>query len=128
MIDFIRVRADRCDAGKAAAVFLMFDQRTEELCEDLGLEIWFPPAKLRQRCDNKVEAVRIGEKAGVPSVPNVLARVQNYQKLRAVATRPDLGKDLVVQTPTATRAHHLLHLVARRTGTRTPRSSRASAR
>ena len=76
----------------------MFDQRTEELCNDLGMEIWFPPAKLRQRCDNKIETVRIGEKAGVPSVPNALAGVKSYQKLRAVAKKAGLGKHLVVQT------------------------------
>ena len=96
VVDFIKVRGDKC--GKPVAVFLMFDQRTEELCNDLGLDIWFPPAKLRQRCDNKIETVRIGEKAGVPSVPNVLAEVRSYQKLRAVAKKAGLGKDLVVQT------------------------------
>ena len=31
------------------------------------------------RCDNKMETVRIGNKAGVPSVPNVLARVDSYR-------------------------------------------------
>ena len=96
VVDYIRVRGDKC--GKPVAVFLMFDQRTEELCDDLGLDIWFPPAKLRQRCDSKVETVRIGEKAGVPSVPNALAEVKTYQKLRAVAKRAGLGKHLVVQT------------------------------
>jgi len=37
VVDYIRVRADRCGSEKAAAaaaVFLMFDQRTEELCDD----------------------------------------------------------------------------------------------
>ena len=47
----------------------MFDERTEELCKELGIEIWFPPASLRARCDNKMETVRIGNKAGVPSAP-----------------------------------------------------------
>ena len=96
VVDYIKVRGDNC--GKPVAVFLMFDQRTEELCDDLGLDIWFPPAKLRQRCDNKIETVRIGEKAGVPSVPNALAEVKSYQKLRAVAKKAGLGKHLVVQT------------------------------
>ena len=96
VVDYIKVRGEKC--GKPVAVFLMFDERTEELCDGLGLDIWFPPAKLRHRCDNKVEAVRIGEKAGVPSVPNALARVKSYQKLRAIAKGAGLGKDLVVQT------------------------------
>ena len=96
VVDFVKVRGDKC--GKPVAVFLMFDQRTEELCDDLGLDIWFPPAKLRQTCDNKIETVRIGEKAGVASVPNALAEVKSYQKLRAVAKKAGLGKRLVVQT------------------------------
>ena len=96
VVDFVKVRGDKC--GKPVAVFLMFDQRTEELCDDLGLDIWFPPAKLRQTCDNKIETVRIGEKAGVASVPNALAEVRSYQKLRAVAKKAGLGKHLVVQT------------------------------
>ena len=51
----------------------MFDKNTEELCKELGIEVWFPKAELRHRCDNKMETVRIGNKAGVPSVPNTLA-------------------------------------------------------
>ena len=39
VIDYIKQRA-----GDPVAVFLMFDQKTEELCEELGIEIWFPPA------------------------------------------------------------------------------------
>ena len=110
VVDYISVRGDKC--GKPVAVFLMFDQRTEELCDDLGLDIWFPPAKLRQRCDNKIETVRIGEKAGVPSVPNALAEVKTYQKLRAVAKKAGLGKHLVVQTGLRRqRPHHVLHLL-----------------
>ena len=40
--------------------------------------------------------MRIGNQAGVPSVPNVLAAVRSYDELRRVAK--DLGPDLVVQT------------------------------
>jgi len=90
-IDYIKGRGPN---GKA--VFLMFDERTEALCEEIGLEIWFPPAALRKRVDNKVETVRIGDRAGVPSVPNVLARVTSYAELGEAAK--DLGPDLVVQT------------------------------
>jgi len=77
------------------AVFLMFDEKTEELCADLGVEIWFPSAELRSRVDNKVETVRIGDRAGVPSVPNVLAKVNGYEHLCEVAR--ELGTDLVLQ-------------------------------
>ncbi|WP_240454115.1 biotin carboxylase [Halomonas sp. NO4] len=94
VIDFIQSRADGDNAGTAA--FLMFDEHTEAICEQLGLKVAFPPAALRQRMDNKIETVRIGNKAGVPSVPNVLAKVGSYQELCEVSK--DLGNDLVVQT------------------------------
>ena len=46
--------------------------------------------------DNKIETVRIGNRAGVPSVPNVLAKIESYEQLREV-TR-DLGRHLVLQS------------------------------
>lgn len=94
VIDFIQSRADGDNAGIAS--FLMFDEHTEEVCEQLGLKVAFPPADLRSRMDNKIETVRIGNKAGVPSVPNVLAKVGSYQELCEVSQ--ELGTDLVVQT------------------------------
>ena len=84
--------------GRPVAAFLMFDERTEELCKELGVEIWFPPAKLRQRCDNKMETVRIGNKAGVPSVPNALCAVKSYKELQEISKEHKLGNDLVIQT------------------------------
>jgi hypothetical protein len=91
VIDYIDHRGSN---GKA--VFLMFDEQTEKLCRDLGLEVWFPPAELRQKLDNKIETVRIGDRAGVPSVPNVLARVSSYEELTEAAK--ELGDDLVLQS------------------------------
>jgi len=90
VVDFIEQRGP---GGKA--VFLMFNEETEALCEDLGLDIWFPSAKLRSRVDNKIETVRIGNKAGVPSVPNVLSKVDSYEQMRQVSS--ELGEDLVLQ-------------------------------
>lgn len=78
------------------AVFLMFNEQTEKLARASGLQVCFPPAKLRSRVDNKVETVRIGDKAGVPSVPNVLAKIDSWEALKAASRR--LGDDLVVQT------------------------------
>jgi hypothetical protein len=78
------------------AVFLMFDRQTERLAKDLGMRVWFPKAKLRTRVDNKIETVRIGDKAGVPSVPNVLARLDSYDELRRLSK--GLGPHLVLQT------------------------------
>jgi len=91
VIDYIDHRGPD---GKA--VFLMFDEQTEKLCSDLGLDVWFPSAELRQKLDNKIETVRIGDRAGVPSVPNVLARVSSYEELTEAAK--GLGNDLVLQS------------------------------
>lgn len=91
VIDYIRNRG-----GDPKAVFLMFDESTEELCRQLGIEVWFPSASLRNRVDNKIETVRIGNKAGVPSVPNVLAEIESYQQLCEVSS--ELGSDLVLQS------------------------------
>lgn len=91
VIEFIKGRGP---GGKV--VFLMFDERTEELCQDLGLQVCFPSAALRNEIDDKVETTRIADRAGVQSVPNVLARVESYKQLRKVSKR--LGDDLVIQT------------------------------
>jgi hypothetical protein len=90
-IDYMKKRG-----GSPKAVFLMFDEKTEELARELGLEVWFPSADLRNRMDNKIETVRIGNKAKVPSVPNVLVEVESYRQLMEAAK--GLGKDLVLQT------------------------------
>lgn len=85
------------DKGNGKAVFLMFDQTTEKLCKELGLEVCFPPAALRTKVDDKMETTRIGNRARVRSVPNKLAKVRDYQHLRKIAGK-SLGDDLVVQT------------------------------
>jgi Biotin carboxylase len=89
--------------GKPKAVFLMFDETTESLARKLGLQVWFPRARLRNGLDNKIQTVRVGDKAGVPSVPNVLAAVDSYAELRKAAKH--LGKDLVIQTPFGDSGH-----------------------
>lgn len=91
VIDYIDHRGP---GGKA--VFLMFDEATEQICADRGLDVWFPTAALRQKLDNKIETVRIGNRAGVPSVPNVLGKVDSYEHLREITS--ELGPDLVIQT------------------------------
>ncbi len=48
--------------------------------------------------DNKIETVRIGNKAGVPSVPNVLAEVKSYEDLRETCEKAGIGHDLVLQS------------------------------
>lgn len=87
------------------AVFLMFDQATERICEELGLQVDFPPAQLREEIDNKVLATRIGNHAGVPSVPNTLGKVAGYRSLLALARTAGIGTDLVVQNPFGDSGH-----------------------
>jgi biotin carboxylase len=91
--DLVRSRG----GGKAA--FLMFDEETEDLAGDLGLDVAFPPASLRHRLDSKIETTRLGNEAGVPSVPNTMGTGSDYAALLALAREAGLGEDLVVQTP-----------------------------
>jgi hypothetical protein len=93
VLDWIKGRG-----SKPKFVFLMFDEQTEKLSKELGAEVWFPKAKLRNRVDNKIETVRIGNKAGVPSVPNALAEIKNYKQLTEVCAKAKLGNDLVLQS------------------------------
>lgn len=92
--DVLSLIERRGPGGKA--VFLMFDEETERLCERAGLDVCFPSAALRTKIDDKVETTRIADRAGVPCVPNVLAKVDSYATLRKVSKR--LGEHLVVQT------------------------------
>jgi hypothetical protein len=93
VVDYIKKRG-----GRPKFVFLMFDKETERLAKELGGEVWFPKAKLRTRCDNKIETVRIGNKAGVPSVPNTLSEVKDYDHLREICDKAGIGHDLVLQS------------------------------
>lgn len=100
--EMVRARAAACPKGvlrkgsNGRVVFLMFDERTEALAKKLGLEVCFPKARLRNLVDDKIEATRIAARAGVPCVPNALARVGSYDDLRKASKR--LGEHLVVQT------------------------------
>ncbi len=98
VVDYIRSRGE-----KGKVLFLMFDEKTEELAKQLNLEVCFPSAKMRNFMDNKVNTNRIAEKAGVPCVPNVLSKVESYSHLRKISK--DLGNDLVVQTPFGDSGH-----------------------
>jgi hypothetical protein len=95
--DVVRGRATGGKRGKIA--FLMFDGETEQLAGELGLDVAFPSAALRHRLDSKIETTRLGNEAGVPSVPNVMGRGGTYEELLTLATDAGLGTGLVVQTP-----------------------------
>jgi len=94
VIDYVEKRGGK----KPKFVFLMFDAKTEKLAREIGGEVWFPKAKLRTKCDNKIETVRIGNKAGVPSVPNTLSEVRSYKHLRELCEKAGIGHDLVLQS------------------------------
>ena len=83
--------------SEGKALFWEFDATTERLARALGLEVCFPPARLRRHLDSKITTTRLAEQAGVESVPHVLAHVKDYAELREVAH--SLGQDLVVQLP-----------------------------
>ncbi|MGB2840141.1 MAG: biotin carboxylase [Actinomycetes bacterium] len=93
VIDFIKKN------GPGKALFVMFDEETEDYAHQLGLEIALPPRELREEIDSKIVTTRLGNEAGVASVPNVMGRASTYKQLRKLAKSADLGKDLVVQTP-----------------------------
>lgn len=84
-------------AGKA--IFVQFDDETEKLCEEVGLEIALPSNELRNRLDSKIETTRLGNEAGVASAPNIMGEANTYSELSKLADRAGLGQDLVVQTP-----------------------------
>lgn len=101
VIEYINGNKVAGEHGKA--LFLMFDEKSEQLAKILGLDVCFPAANLRTSLDNKVNTNRIAEKAGVACVPNVLSKVKNYKHLREVSK--DLGKSLVIQTPFGDSGH-----------------------
>lgn len=97
------INANKVNGKAGKALFLMFDEKTEQLARILGLDVCFPSAQLRSFLDNKVNTNRIAQKAGVACVPNVLAKVTSYEQLRDISA--ELGQDLVIQTPYGDSGH-----------------------
>ena len=119
-VDYVRGRGP---GGKVA--FLMFDEETETLAAELGLEVAFP-AELRHRLDSKIETTRLANEAGVPSVPNVMGRGSTYREVLDLAGGAGLGDDLVIQRRhTATRGRRRSSSRARPIGRPTRRRSSA---
>jgi biotin carboxylase len=85
--------------GVPMVAMVFFDEETEEICREQGYQLILPPDSLRRRLDSKIVTTQLGNEAGVPSVPNVLARASSYAELTALAAARGLGDDLVVQTP-----------------------------
>ncbi len=85
----------RGTGGKAC--FVMLDEETQALAHKAGLEVMHPPAELSHRLDSKIVMTRLADEVGVPSVPNVIARVGSYDELMGLASGAGLGDDLVVE-------------------------------
>jgi biotin carboxylase len=95
VIDKIR----KAGHGPAKLLFVMLDEKTEEICSDLGVDIALPPVALRKKLDSKIELTRLANEAGIDSAPNVLGKADSFEELMKVAKKGKLGNDLVVQTP-----------------------------
>lgn len=86
------------DAPQSQVIFLFFDTELESICSALDLTICLPKFETVKAVDSKITTTQIGNEAGVPSVPNVLAKVTNYKHLCELAKRHDLGDQWVIQT------------------------------
>ncbi|SIS41645.1 biotin carboxylase [Neptunomonas antarctica] len=86
--------------GNGKLLTVMFDEKTEEIAKQLGLDIALPPAELRSRIDSKIVTTQLANEAGVTSAPNIVdVEASTYEELRALAAENNLGEKLVVQTP-----------------------------
>lgn len=85
--------------GKPRIMAVFFNEETEAICADLGYEICLPSHDLRTRLDSKLETTRLGNEAGAPSAPNIVASATSWDDLVAQTTPVGLGTDLVIQLP-----------------------------
>lgn len=92
-------RIKKSGKGPAKLLFVMFDEKTESICKDLGVDIALPSVALRNRLDSKIELTKLANQAGIDSAPNVLGKADSFKELMALAKKAKLGNDLVVQTP-----------------------------
>lgn len=79
-------------------VMVFFDEETERICEELDYELILPSHALRERLDSKIVTTQIADSVGVPSVPNIIVTVQDWDELVKVTNKAKLGQDLVIQT------------------------------
>ena len=92
-------RIKKAGKGPAKLLFVMLDEKTEQICDDLGVDIALPSVALRNKLDSKIELTRLANEAGIDSAPNVLGKADSFEELMKIATEGKLGNDLVVQTP-----------------------------
>lgn len=91
--------AGHTPAGKVPHIMLaFFNEESERICREAGYELIMPSHELRERLDSKMVTTRIGNEAGVQSVPNLLTTITGYEDLIEQSTNAGLGTDLVLQT------------------------------
>ena len=89
----------RPNANRSQVLFLFFNDYLEHLCKNnLGLDLILPPHELVREIDSKITTTQIGNQAGVFSVPNVMAHVDSYASLEAIAKNAGLGERWVIQS------------------------------
>lgn len=79
-------------------VMVFFDDETERICEELDYDLILPSFDLRERLDSKIVTTQIADSVGVPSVPNTLTTISNWEELQEATKASGLGDDLVIQT------------------------------
>lgn len=79
-------------------LFLFFDKELEALCQAQQFEINLPDNALVKDLDSKITTTELGNQVQVPSVPNVLAKVDSYRTLQTLAEQHHLGQAWVVQS------------------------------
>ena len=55
--------------GHGKMLTVMFDEQTEQLAKEAGLEIALPPAELRMRLDSKIVTTQLADEAACPPCP-----------------------------------------------------------
>ena len=114
-------------AGRPRIAAVFFDEETEAICAELGYQLILPSHALRTRLDSKITTTRLGNEAGAPSVPNVLATAASYADSLEICRRtPALGDDLVIQMPYGDSGKTTFFIVHQRIGTGTPTESPAT--
>ncbi|MBK0422691.1 biotin carboxylase [Leucobacter sp. CSA2] len=79
-------------------VMVFFNEETERICDELDYELILPSHALRERLDSKIVTTQIADSVGVPSVPNILTTVEDWDDLEKQTDKAGLGQDLVIQT------------------------------
>jgi hypothetical protein len=94
-----RIQNDKMTLNANGRVmFLFFNDSLETLAAELGLSVQLPKHALVKDVDSKITTTQIGNAAGVMSVPNVLAKIDSYQTLLALAETHNLGTRWVIQS------------------------------